>query len=120
MPLIVTALQPQRFRAGRRFTDTPTEIADGVLTADEEAALRADPRLLVDTVADAAERNARIDAIIQGLHVRDVTADGKPKVDALNEVLKVAELAPVDAAERDAAVVRLIGAGWTAPTDPDA
>jgi hypothetical protein len=120
MPVIVTALQDRRFRAGREFGRVPVEFADGVLTAPELAALQADPLLIVDTSQNAATLNARIDGIIRGLHFRDFTVDGKPKVAELNAVLKEAEIPALDTAARDAAVVRLLAAGWTAPADPDA
>ena len=40
---------PSRWRAGRGFTAEPTEIALGELTADQVAALKADPYLQVES-----------------------------------------------------------------------
>lgn len=47
----VTALQPSRWRAGRKFTAQPTVIPLGDLTHTEVEAINADPLLSVKTIA---------------------------------------------------------------------
>jgi hypothetical protein len=121
MPVVVIRALREGFRrAGVAHSATPVQHADGTFTAGQLAALRAEPMLVVDTVT-ASSVNARVDHIIRGMHFRDFTVDGKPKLDALNALLREAELAPVTAAERDAAVVRLLALtpAWSAPANPD-
>jgi hypothetical protein len=108
-------------RCGRHFPYEGVIVKQGDFTETQWEILRAEPKLRVETAtgneaADAAsdDRQRKITDSIETLKAEDFQKDGKPKLDALNDLLGD-ELGKIKGGERDAAWDAIVEQGFKAP-----
>ncbi len=111
------------WRCGRHFTKSGVLVSASDFTDDQLERLRNEPMLRVAqaTKGDAGLAEERAIAIAEGiktLAAQDFQRDGKPKLDALNELLGD-DLGKIAAPERNEIWDLLIEEGFEAP-NPDA
>ncbi len=111
------------WRCGRHFTKTGVIVTASDFSEPQLERLKGEPMLRVvpatkDDAGLAEERAAAIAAGIKTLAAQDFQRDGKPKLDALNELLGD-ELGKIAAPERNEIWDQLIEEGFEAPKPAD-
>ena len=111
------------WRCGRHFTKTGVLVKASDFTEQQLKRLNDEPMLRVvpatkDDAGLAEERVASIVAGIKTLAAQDFQRDGKPKLDALDELLGD-ELGKIAAPERNEIWDQLINEGFEAPKPAD-
>jgi len=109
MAYVITATQPVRFRAKRKWTYRPTRVGDDELDDAAIAAIKADPKLMLDRVEDGAEPGApsRIERIVEAIGRLAPDQIGADGVANLAPLRKAAGLKDITADERDEAMEML-------------
>ncbi|KII14112.1 MULTISPECIES: HI1506-related protein [Phaeobacter] len=106
-------------RCGTFFPNAGIPVNAEDFDADQWRRLKAEPNLRValaeaDPASDAAARDAQIREAIKSLSPEDFQKDGKPKIDALFDLLGD-DLGKITTAERNAAWDALTSGGFGIP-----
>ncbi|MFC4213995.1 hypothetical protein ACFP4H_12715 [Pseudophaeobacter arcticus] len=107
------------WRCGRHFTKTGVLVTASDFSEKQLERLKGEPMLRVapatkEDAGLAEERAAAIAAGIKTLAAQDFQRDGKPKIDALNELLGD-ELGKIAVPERNEIWDQLVRGGFKAP-----